>query len=66
MGLSNSRREPFGSRGCGASLITILGKQKFRKEEDEYKVFALADSDYCKASSTARQPKKKIKSLSTT
>lgn len=42
------------SRGCGASLITILGMQKFRKEEDEYKVFALTDSDYCKASSTAR------------
>ena len=54
MGLSDSQQEPFGSRGCGASLITILGMQKFRKEEDEYKVFALADSDYCKASSTAR------------
>lgn len=51
------------SCGCGASLTTILGKQKFGKEEDEYKVFALADSDHCKSLITARQPKKKFKSL---
>ena len=51
----------MGSHGCGASLITILGMQRLGKEEDECKVFALADSDYCKALSTARKPKKKTK-----